>query len=246
MQAENSKQEMQVIILAAGKSSRMNTEKSKLLYNFNGKTIIKNVAEACDISYISKINLIVGHQSEKIIAELGNTYSYYYQKDQIGTADALQVFFKNNESYNGDLLVLVGDTPNLSKEIIYNLVETFYSNNLDTLITVAFAGNDIPPYSRIIRNEQGKITCILEGFECNDEQKMINEVVTSQYCFKAKHVKPFINKVTPKGQNGNYYLNDIINFQIVENLKIDTYKVKNIKSVYGVNIIDDIDFLKRV
>jgi bifunctional UDP-N-acetylglucosamine pyrophosphorylase/glucosamine-1-phosphate N-acetyltransferase len=237
--------EMQAIILAAGKSSRMNTKKSKLLYNFGGKTIIKRVVESCEVSYISKINLIVGYQSEEIIAELGDSYSYYYQKNQIGTGDALQVFFKSNENYDEDLLVLVGDTPNLDKEFISNLIENFYNRNLDTLITVAFFEKDIPPYSRIIRNDQGKIICILEDFECNNEQQKINEVVTSQYCFKANQVKPFINRLTPKGQNGNYYLNEIINFQINKNLKVDTYKTQNIKSVYGVNIIEDISFLVK-
>jgi bifunctional N-acetylglucosamine-1-phosphate-uridyltransferase/glucosamine-1-phosphate-acetyltransferase GlmU-like protein len=237
--------DMQAVILAAGKSSRMNSEKSKLLYDFNGKTIIKRVVESCEVSYISKINLIVGYQSEEIIAELGDTYNYYYQNNQIGTGDALQVFFKNNEDYNGDLLVLVGDTPNLTKEIISNLIENFYNYNLDTLITVAFIENDIPPYSRVIRNAEGKITYILEDFECSNEQKRINEIVTSQYCFKTNYIKPFINQLTPKGQNGNYYLNEIINFQLNENLEIDTYRVQNIKSVYGVNIIDDIDFLKK-
>ena len=236
---------MQAIILAAGKSSRMNTEKSKLLYNFNGKSIIKNVVESCEISYISKINLIVGHQSEKIIAELGNAYTYYHQEKQIGTGDALRVFFKNNQNYNGDLFVLVGDTPNLTKEIVSNIIQKFYTNNLDTLITVTFIENDIPPYSRIIRDANGKIISILEDFECSDEQKTINEVITSQYCFKAKHIKPFINMLTPKGKNGNYYLNEIINFQINEKLKIDTYEIQNIKSVYGVNTIEDINFLNK-
>ena len=237
--------EMQAIILAAGKSSRMNTTKSKLLYNFDGKTIIKRVVESCEVSYISKINLIVGHQSEEIIAELGDAYSYYYQKNQIGTGNALQVFFKSNENYDGDLLILVGDTPNLNKEFICSLIENFYKHNVDTLITVAFFEKDIPPYSRVIRNAQGKITCILEDFECNSEQQRINEVVTSQYCFKANHIKPFINRLTPKGKSGNYYLNEIINFQINANLKIDTYKIQNIKSVYGVNVVEDISFLAK-
>ena len=88
--------ELQALILAAGKGTRMKINGSKLLYRFNGETIIKRVVDACKIPKVNKINIVIGYESEKIIKELGDDFTYYYQENISGTGDALKCFFENN------------------------------------------------------------------------------------------------------------------------------------------------------
>lgn len=236
--------DLQALILAAGKGTRMKINGSKLLYRFNGDTIIKRVVNACKIPKVSKINLIVGYESEKIISELGNDFRYYFQENLSGTGEALRCFFENN-NYEDDLLVLVGDTPLLSKKFILNFTDYYYNNSLTTLLAVTKIENNIPPYARVIRDNNNNIIKILEDFECDFSQKKITEVVTSQYCFNSKYLKPLLNKIKPKGKNNNTYLNDIINEKIKLGEKIDTYFEENYLSLYGVNDKNDLLLLKN-
>jgi bifunctional UDP-N-acetylglucosamine pyrophosphorylase / glucosamine-1-phosphate N-acetyltransferase len=235
--------EIQAVILAAGKSSRMAINGTKLLYNYNGKSIIKRVTEACSIGYISKINLIVGYESEKIINELGSDFSYYFQEDQIGTGDALKKFFNSNSDYNGDLFVSVADTPLIDKAFVNNFINYYNDYKPDTLMTVGVIENNIPPYARVIRSENKDLLSVLEDFECSEEQKKINEVITSQYCFKAEQIRPLLSSLEKKGADGNYYLNDLINMQIISGKRIQSFTVDDIRTVYGINDLNDLKFI---
>ena len=234
---------MQAVILAAGKSSRMAINGTKLLYKFNNKSIIRRVVDACSIERISKINLIVGYDSDRIIDELGTEFNYYYQENQIGTGDALKKFFESNTNYKGDLLILVADTPLLDKEFTNNLINYYEDHQPDTLMTVGIIKNNIPPYARVIRSKNNDLISVLEDFECSIEQRQITEVITSQYCFKAEQIRDLLGSLEQKGANGHYYLNDLINMQINSGQRVESFTVSDIKTVYGVNNFDDLNFV---
>lgn len=235
--------EMQAVILAAGKSSRMAINGTKLLYKFHGKSIISRVVEACNISDITKINIIVGYESEKIIRELGNGFNYIFQEEQLGTGDALKKYFDSHLEYNKDLLVLVGDTPLINKSFISNIIKDYYENGSDTLLVSGEITNNIPPYARVIRSSNNKLIEILEDFDCSDKQKEITEVVTSQYCFKSSELRSLFSTLEKRGENGQYYLNDLINKQQLLGKKIDIYRTNAIKTVYGINTFEDLNFI---
>lgn len=239
------KREIQAVILAAGKSSRMAINGTKLLLNFEGKTIIHRVVDACKINEISKINVIVGFESDKIIKELGTEVNYIFQNNPIGTGDALKCFFDVNNDYTGDLLVLVADTPLLDKSFISKFIDHYYTTGSSTLLAVGIIENNIPPYARVLRSEYDDRISILEDFECSEKQKAITEVVTSQYCFRAEEIKKIVKSLGKKGENGNDYLNDIINKLIEAGKQIETYCVDDIKSVYGINNLDDLNFIMK-
>lgn len=236
--------ELQALILAAGKGTRMKINGSKLLYRFNGETIIKRVVDACKIPKVNKINIVIGYESEKIIKELGDDFTYYYQENISGTGDALKCFFENN-NYEDDLLVLVGDTPLLTKSFMINFTNYFYNNSITTLLAVTRIEKNTPPYARVIRDSNNCIIKILEDFDCDSNQKKISEVVTSQYCFNSKYLKPLLNRIKPRGKNNNTYLNDIINEKIQIGEKIDTFFEENYLSLYGVNDQNDLLLLKN-
>jgi bifunctional UDP-N-acetylglucosamine pyrophosphorylase/glucosamine-1-phosphate N-acetyltransferase len=234
--------DFQAVVLAAGKSTRMGNGNSKLIYKINGKSIIKYVVEACEIPEISKINVLVGFDSDKIKDELGSNYNYFYQSNQLGTGHAVMKFKEFNRSYQGDLLILVGDTPYINGRIIKEFISYYQEKKVDALFTTAKYDSFIPPFARVIRNGNGEIINILEDFECNTETKIIDEVITSQYCFKSEILFPGLEKIKPKGANGEYCLNDIIKIFLNDGVRISNFNVKNPKLVYGINSIDDLEY----
>jgi bifunctional UDP-N-acetylglucosamine pyrophosphorylase / glucosamine-1-phosphate N-acetyltransferase len=240
------KRELQAVILAAGKSTRMGNGHSKLLHRINEKTIIKSVFESCEIMEISKINVIVGYDSNNIKRELGDNCSYIHQDEQLGTGHALRMFKEANNGYAGDILVLVGDTPFITKEFIKNFIKSFQDKNLDILMATAKFDPFMPPYARIIRDDKNRITKIPEDFECSLEEKTTSELVTSQYCFRYETIKPHIKNLGSKGNKNEYYLNDIISESLKNNTKIDTFEVMNSKVVFGINSIEDIGIAENL
>jgi bifunctional UDP-N-acetylglucosamine pyrophosphorylase / glucosamine-1-phosphate N-acetyltransferase len=232
---------MQAVILAAGQSTRMGNGHSKLLHHVNGKSIVKSVYDACKIPEISRINVVIGHDSKNIQKELGEDCFYINQPQQLGTGHALAQFFEQSDGCTDDLVVLVGDTPFITPDFIRNFILSFKDLNLDIFMASARFKSVSLPYARVIRNEHNKIIKIPEDFECTPSEKTVSELITSQYCFKYETIKPHLNNLSPKGNKNEYYLNDIISESLKNNTKIDTFEVLNSKVVFGINSIEDIE-----
>jgi bifunctional UDP-N-acetylglucosamine pyrophosphorylase/glucosamine-1-phosphate N-acetyltransferase len=235
----NIRRDVRAVILAAGKGMRMRGTKPKLLIEVGGKPIIRRVVDACEIPEIEKTYLVVGSEAEKIKKAVGTGCEFVVQRKQLGTGHALMQTRRLLRNYRGDLVVLVGDSPFLTRRLIHRLVRRHQDSGVAaTFLTTKYA--EPPPYGRVIRDAKGKVIDVREENQCTSAQKRIKEVITSQYCFRAEIVLPLLSEIRNDNPKHEYYLTEIVPILIRHGYELDTVNVRDPRSVFGINNVHDL------
>ena len=225
------------IILAAGKGTRMKSDKPKVLHEIFNKTLVGYVIEAVNNTGLADENfIIVGHQAERVEEYIKSTYSNartILQSPQLGTGHAASMALPYLDNFEGDVVILCGDTPLITSETIKEFVEYHHSNNSDLTVMSAIFDNPAN-YGRIIRGVNG-VEAIVEEKDATPEQKEIKEVNAGIYCLNWKKVKPAFSELKTNNAQGEYYLTDIIGWAGVNNLKVDAYTLKDNEEIFGIN-----------
>lgn len=233
------KRSTRAVILAAGKGARMKGRTAKLLIVIDGKPIVRRVCEACSVPEIEKIYVVVGHNAEAIKRAVGESCSFILQKKPLGTAHAVMQVRRVLRGYRGDLVVVVGDSPFLTRKLVRRLVTTHQRTGVAaTFLTTEYP--EPPPYARVIRDRPGNVINVLEEYQCSPEQKKIKEVLTSHYCFRAEIVLPLLSKIGRDNPKREYYLTDILAILIGQGYKVQAVKVRNPLLVFGINDVCDL------
>jgi bifunctional UDP-N-acetylglucosamine pyrophosphorylase/glucosamine-1-phosphate N-acetyltransferase len=245
--SERKKGEIKIVILAAGKGKRMQSELPKVLARIRGKAMIKHLLESVEDIVDKKIILVVGHKMEMVQKELGDKYLYVWQKEQLGTGHALSCAKENCKDTN-HIVVLQGDQPFISKETVQKMIE----KHLKSGAKITFTSVEVPDFEnwrgafmnfgRILR-KNGKITGIRESKDATVEEKGIKEVNAGCYVFEAKWLWENLKKIKNENSQKEYYLVDLIHIAATNNDKIENIKIDP-KEALGANSQEELDILE--
>ena len=180
------------LILAAGKGTRMKSEKPKVLHEVNGMPMLKRVLKLLRNTGVDKNIFILGHKKDEVLKSMGDI-EYVEQKEQLGTGHAVLIAKEKIEEYKDDVLITYGDTPLLREETINKMKEIFYEKELDCILLSCKMKNPFA-YGRIIKKD-GNVVDIIEEKEATEEQKKIKEVNCGVYIFKYKSLLKSIEKI---------------------------------------------------
>ena len=194
------------VILAAGKGTRMYSNKPKVLHTLAGKPMAKHVIDTCEGLGAQNIHLVYGHGGDQMQAELGEErVQWVLQAEQLGTGHAVNQAspeFADDEK----VLVLYGDVPLISAETVENLLDAQPTGGI-ALLTVVL---DNPMgYGRIIRRN-GPVIAIVEQKDATEEQKLIKEINTGVMVATGGDLKRWLAALKNENAQGEYYLTDII------------------------------------
>ena len=226
------------IILAAGKGTRMKSDTSKVLHKIFNKELLGYVIDAVNGTGMAQENfIIVGHQAEsveKYVTENYNNAKCRLQSPQLGTGHAAFQAYEDLKGFDGEVIILCGDTPLLTAETLKEFIKAHRDN--ESALTVMSAIFDDPTnYGRIVRDENGNLKAIVEEKDASDAQKKIKEINTGVYLFDWKKVhEAFLNLDSDNAQN-EYYLTDIVKWAIKQGLKAQSYILQNNEESYGIN-----------
>lgn len=199
------------IILAAGVSSRMNTQLPKVLHEVSGRPMLAYVLDACRQVDLEKIYVVTGYGSEQIIAYFGEAEDivWVYQDQQKGTADAVSRCRQYLSDFDGETLILCGDGPLVRLQTIETLIKKHKAGRAAVTLATAVLENPAG-YGRISRDEYGNIQGIIEDGDCTEQQRAIKEVNPSYYLFDNRILFEFLAGVRPDNIKGEYYLTDVL------------------------------------
>jgi bifunctional UDP-N-acetylglucosamine pyrophosphorylase/glucosamine-1-phosphate N-acetyltransferase len=221
------------IVLAAGEGKRMKSDLSKVVHKVAGLPIIKRVCNAVKDSGIDRCVVVVGHKKEQVEDTMKDEVLYAVQKEQLGTGHAvIQAIPMIGDAKK--VVVLCGDAPLISASTIKEALEQNEKNGESATILTACFENPTG-YGRIIRNQNGDVSGIVEHKDATDEQKLVNEVNSSMYCFDRDALLSSISKINNKNAQNEYYLTDVIKIMISEGKKVGTYKVNDKNDIMGIN-----------
>jgi len=214
----NASKEARAIILAAGKGTRMKSEKSKVVHRILGKAIVQYVYEALKAIPVSDIAVIVGeHNIEDVKEVLGDKVEYIIQKEQKGTGHAVMIAEQWLKKNTDDVFIVVGDAPFITPQIMQDLYELKSKNNFGcTLLSSVY--DSPPPYGRLLRDAENNLMQIVEEKDATEEQKKIKEVSSSHYCFSSEALIDALKQINNQNAQNEYYLPDVIN-QFYKKLK---------------------------
>ena len=197
---------MSVVILAAGKGTRMYSDLPKVLHTLAGKPMVQHVIDAANELGATHVHLVYGHGGDLLKQTLkdGNL-NWVLQAEQLGTGHAMQQaapFFGDDE----DILMLYGDVPLISTDTLRRLREAKPQGGIG-LLTVKL--DDPTGYGRITR-DNGNVTGIVEHKDATDEQRQIQEINTGILIANGADMKRWLSKLTNNNVQGEYYITDII------------------------------------
>jgi UDP-N-acetylglucosamine diphosphorylase/glucosamine-1-phosphate N-acetyltransferase len=236
---------MKALILAAGKGSRMNSDIPKVLIELDEKPLVVHVAEALRIPDIDEIGVVVSDETDAGIRNwLGNDVTYTRQNQPKGTGHAVMCAESWLTDFRGDLIIVVGDAPFITKKVITKLIHQHQQNkNACTMLSAIW--NDPPPYGRIVRNKAGKIIKIVEEKDATEEEMKINELSSSHYCFTYPELKKALKKIDNSNSQNEFYLPDVIGIFIEEGKIVEAIPVDNPMLTFGINTKAELNMVKN-
>ncbi|HOV93184.1 MAG TPA: sugar phosphate nucleotidyltransferase [Candidatus Kapabacteria bacterium] len=242
-----------IAILAAGKGKRMNNPNlPKVLTLLNGKPLLEYVLETSISIKPKKIIVIIGHQANKVIEFLCNfekhlnsfSLEYVLQKEQLGTGHAILQTEDALSGFSGDLLILSGDVPLLSYKILQEFIDLHFKKNIDVSVLSAYAPSPTN-YGRIVRDENGIFSRIVEEKDANEFEKRINEINSGVYLIKKDILFDALKEIHNNNAQGEYYLTDVIEILKNKNYKVEANALAEFNEIQGVNSIDDLKLLQN-
>jgi UDP-N-acetylglucosamine diphosphorylase/glucosamine-1-phosphate N-acetyltransferase len=240
------------VILAAGKGKRMkNPDKSKVMFELNGKPLIQYVVELALKIHSDKIVLIVGHQKQSVIDFINEKFAndisrikFAHQDEQLGTGHAVMQTYDELKDFKGDVLILSGDVPLLKFETIEKFLSFHYGNKFHaSLLSAIF--DDPFGYGRIIRDSEKNFMDIREEKDSNDEEKKIKEINSGIYIIDNELLFKAIKTLKTDNAQGEYYLTDVFKYFKKNGIKIGAIPVDNNIEICGINTIDQLKELEK-
>ncbi len=224
------------IILAAGKGTRMKSDKAKVTFNLAEKPLIQRVVDVAEEVHCGTIAVVVGYKKEEAISCLSknNKLVFVDQEEQKGTGHAVMVCEKEFQDFDGDIFILCGDVPLLSKNTLQKLIETHRKDKAAcTVLTVKL--QDPGSYGRIIRKSDGTVSRIVEYRDASTDEKLVDEINTGIYCFDSQSLFNALQYVNCDNQQKEYYLTDTVEILSRKGKTVSAMITDNITEVSGIN-----------
>lgn len=228
-----------VVIMAAGKGTRMNNpDMAKVMYTINGKPMVEHVVDLALKLGAARVIVVVGWQKDSVINHLrtvfGGRVECVVQEPQLGTGHAVMQTEPLLRDFDGDVLVLSGDVPMLSRETASRLIEVHRTGNARATLLTALL-DDPTGYGRILRNPDGSVQGIVEHKDATPDQRAITEINSGIYVFDATLLFESLKHITPTNAQKEYYLTDVFQYFWRRREKVSAVAAAEPREILGIN-----------
>ncbi len=244
---------LDVLVLAAGLGTRMRSNLAKVLHELDGRPLINHVCRTATSLAPRKIYTVIGHQGEDVkqavLQELTEEHAeFVWQKEQLGTGDAVDSAREFLENEASTLLVLSGDVPMIKAETLASIVQQHQDHRgkgaACTILTVEL--ENPTGYGRVVRDEGGLFDRIVEQKDANEEELKVNEINSGIYCFDTQKLFEALSKVQNNNAQGEYYLTDVPKLLSEAGEPTSLYKHKDANEIEGINNRKQLANMERV
>jgi bifunctional UDP-N-acetylglucosamine pyrophosphorylase / glucosamine-1-phosphate N-acetyltransferase len=228
--------DIHVVVLAAGKGTRMKSQLPKVLHRISGLTIIERVLRTAAALQPASITMVVGHGADDVRQSLAKRrlLQFVTQEQQLGTGHALLQARAHLEGKTGTVILLSGDAPLLTVDSLQSLLAAHAeAEAAATVITANFARPF--GYGRIVRTPTGKISKIVEERDTTSAQKAINEINSGIYAFDLAPLFAALDTIGTANKQGEYYLPDLVAIYRKQKRAVATWTVQNGDEIRGIN-----------
>lgn len=235
-----------MVILAAGKGTRMNSSLAKVLHPLCGAPLLSYSVSLARELNAEKIVVILGYQAD-LVKELINDkgLTFVLQEPQLGTGHAVMQAEDALKDHKGPVLILCGDVPLLSPSTAAVLVEKHARSKAAVTVLTTFlewpAG-----YGRVLRTEGDSIGRIVEDRDATEQEKKVKEINTGIYCADSEFLFSALFEIKPVNAQKEYYLTDIVEIAVKRGLMAQALPVYDSREVMGINTQDELDRAEEI
>ena len=232
-----------VVIMAAGKGTRMQSSMPKVLHRLGGRALLQHVIDTAQHIQARRVVVITGHGAEQVESMLAaqSGLQSVRQMPQLGTGHAMQQAVPVLED-DGVTLVLSGDVPLIQADTLLALLTLCDNSHLAllTLQTPTPAG-----YGRILRNPQQQVSGIVEEKDASDEQKKISEIYSGIMAVPTRLLRAWLARLDNRNAQGEFYLTDVVGFAAADGCEVRAHCISQAWQVEGVNTPVQLATLER-
>ena len=234
-----------VILLAAGLGKRMNSSLPKVLHLLGGRPLLWYPLRTAKSLRPQKIAVVIGPSADKVRRACNEDgIGWVIQEKQLGTGHAVRCTQKFFQDFSGDLLILSGDVPLISRETLLKLLR--HHKEKDATLTLITAHLEQPfGYGRILRNGKKEIEGIVEERDATEPQKEIKEINAGIYAVAPRFLYAALEQLTNHNRQGEYYLPDIVRIAIRNSDSVQTVQAKDTREILGVNTRQELAVMEK-
>jgi bifunctional UDP-N-acetylglucosamine pyrophosphorylase / glucosamine-1-phosphate N-acetyltransferase len=234
------------IILAAGKGTRMKSDKPKVIFPLAGKPMINRVITTAEKMNSDLIAIVVGYKKDSVIDVIPENERIIFieQKEQMGTGHAVMMCKDVFRGFNGVVFILCGDVPLLRHQTLEKMLKLHILNAANCTVLTAIM-EDPAMYGRIVRNKQGNVSGIIEFKDADDTIRKIKEINTGIYCFNAVDLFQALTKIDNNNKQQEYYLTDTLKILNDSGKKVISVVLDDILEISGINSREQLQALEE-
>lgn len=231
-----------VVILAAGRGTRMRSERAKVVHTIAGKALVLWVLDAALELAPSRVAVVVGHEADEVrgicerhlTSRPGADVGFPLQSEQRGTGDAVRVAMPAFAGFTGDVVILYGDVPGLRAATLATLVTSHRESGAALSLLTATAP-DPTGYGRIRRRADGSVAGIVEERDLTAAERGIREINPGIYCTSAAFLQAALVRLRNDNAQREYYLTDVVGMAVADGLRVTAVAVEDAEEVAGIN-----------
>ena len=239
---------IRAIIPAAGKGKRLQKlsgDLPKAMFRVGNRPMLEIVLE--NIGFIEQSNtfIVVGCGKEKIIEYFGDRYNYVEQKQQLGTGHAVMACAEAFQDFDGSVLITFGDMPLFRRSEMDKMCRQHDQSRADCTLMTA-QNPELALWARVVRDEQGNFSAIVEGKDCTPQQAQIKELFSGVMIFNSRSLFQILPQVGCANVQKEYYLTQVPELMVKEGMKVNTFFTEDGDDLRGINTPEDLEVCERI
>ncbi|MGI6605251.1 MAG: bifunctional UDP-N-acetylglucosamine diphosphorylase/glucosamine-1-phosphate N-acetyltransferase GlmU [Firmicutes bacterium] len=227
-------EKLTAVILAAGRGTRMKSDRPKVLHEVCGRPLLAYVIDAARAAGAEDVIVVINREMEDVREVIPAEVVYAYQDEQLGTGHAVLMARPYIKEDTKDVLILCGDTPCLTGDLLSSLVRTHRSEEAAATVLTAEL-SDPTGYGRIVRGSYGEVERVVEEKDAKPQEKTIREINTGSYCFQVNPLFQALTKVGTDNAQGEYYLTDVLTILREQRERVSAFIAPEPDDTQGIN-----------
>ncbi|GFE72621.1 bifunctional protein GlmU [Novosphingobium sp. TCA1] len=224
-----------IVVLAAGKGTRMKSDLHKVLHPIAGRPMLEHLLESAAALAPQRQVVVAGHGREQLEKALGSRAAIAVQEPQLGTGHAVQQAEAALSGFSGDVLILYGDVPFVSTATMRAMIERLHADDSPAVVVLGFEPEDPLQYGRVLAHDDGRIAMMVEYKDATEEQRACRLCNSGLMAVKSADLFDLLARVGNDNAQGEYYLVDIVNVATLEGRACAVIVTPDPDEVGGIN-----------